>query len=216
MVKAGYLQEPFSKIPPEGPLLQFQPPSIIKKSTSKSKLSKPQVEFVEPPMQLQRPSSGQQNQVKIEKFNDKIHKINEKIERTQNPLETKMTISTPKPNDDINRLRAQLEISQLNEKHLKEELLVILIQKKSKVVNDQNLVIEELKREVEFLRTRLDTSKNFRNYIYEAQDIAKFSPETEEAEFSSANDILSLENISDNIKRLEKLQEELSRGDKYF
>ncbi|CAG9317702.1 KIAA1107_1 [Blepharisma stoltei] len=204
MVKLGNLQEPFSKIPPEGPLPQFQAPTIAPKQISKPKPQKIQVEVSEPVKLPPRPSSARGETQHISPAHEKYA-----------PIETKLTITNNRPTEETMRLRAQLEICQLNEKHLKEELM-----KKSKTISDQNQVIEELKREVEFLRTKLDTAKNFRNYLYEAQEAASNSPipeiEIEEPEFSQDREELTLENISDNIRRLEKLQEELGRGEKYY
>ena len=168
MVKDKHLQEPFNRIPPEGPLPQFQahnfPRTVPKKPVKRPISEEPSVQ--EPPVEF-------------------------KPQTTPEPTITVRT-KTADP-EELTRLKMQLEIAQVNEKHLREELLVSSKQKKAELINQQAKTIEALRSENVELKER-----------------AKYKPSPLlKHEVEDSNAMLSLEEISENLKRLERLQQSL-------
>lgn len=144
LVKLGQLQEPFTKIPPEGPLPQFnaniyiqparpRPKSSaechIQRNPSNSELQKPpEIKVLETKIIPKHPDSPLFEQKPpvpkpIEKRN---LDTNSGFRSNNDRYDTQIVINT-KVNEDLVRLQTQLEIAQLNEKHLRDELGVIYI-----------------------------------------------------------------------------------------
>ncbi|OMJ70789.1 hypothetical protein SteCoe_31160 [Stentor coeruleus] len=223
LVKLGKLQEPFTKIPPEGPLPQFtgniniQPPRPRPKSSAEGRLNKisSNTEF-QKPIEIKIPEN--KNSYKhpdspcfekpqipkpIEKRNIEISSSFRSIDEKYN---THITINN-KVNEDLVRFQTQLEISQLNEKHLREEL-----GKRNKKIIDQCEEIEYLRRENENLKMKLAAKEQKREFFDECKEnkqrdfkyFLEKNPEVKET--------LNIDDISDNLRRLEKIQEDLNRN----
>jgi hypothetical protein len=171
LVKLGTLQEPFTKIPPEGPLPQFngqvfiQPAKARPKSSAVGHLNrlsshsesskqlsiKPESKYPETPsfdhrskpesklyqekdQKLPRPSKEfldyQDSKVPKDLSKPSLYKVtsNQSLENVNfknngEKYDTRIQISS-KVNEECIRLQTQLEIFQINEKHMREELSV--------------------------------------------------------------------------------------------
>jgi hypothetical protein len=145
-VKLGSLQDPFTKIPPEGALPQFtgqvyvQPSRPRPKSSVDTQPIRASTPIEVPKSDLKynetRLKTTQSYQLKpnppqtIEKKTSEpiikhnfIEKNNENYIKNAFNTDTKINI-THKVNQDLIKLQTQLEIVQLNEKHLREEINV--------------------------------------------------------------------------------------------
>lgn len=142
LVKLGTLQEPFTRIPPEGPLPQFtgniyiQPPRPRPKSSaeghlhripSNTEIQKPiEVKIPESKVSYKHPDSPCFEKPQIPKPIEKRNIESSSNFKNNEKYDTHITINH-KVNEDLVRFQTQLEIAQLNEKHLREELGVIII-----------------------------------------------------------------------------------------
>ena len=117
MVKLGSLQEPFTKLPPDGPLPQFQQPLMLKKP-AKRQNSQKKVSFEHKP-ETKTPDYKPEPKNPEYRPEPKKPKLPESFETHEAP---KVRVS--QQTEEIKRLKAQLEISQFNEKYLRDEVLV--------------------------------------------------------------------------------------------
>jgi len=138
LVKLGGLQEPFTKIPPEGPLPQFngqvfiQPPKPRPKSSASGHLNRisnsdsaksittrlPESKILDTPSFEKKPENPKYTSNKSLEHPSTYKPSSEKYD-------TRINI-TSKVNEDCIRLQTQVEILQINEKHLREELSVLI------------------------------------------------------------------------------------------
>ena len=140
LVKLGSLQEPFNRIPPEGPLPQFagqffiQPPRPRPKSSAEThpnRVSTPneglkvqeskvlEAKYIQETSFEAKPNAGKSFEDN-RKRNSETN-LNNRV--TFEKYDTRINI-TQKVNEDLVKFQTQVEISQLNEKHLREELSV--------------------------------------------------------------------------------------------
>lgn len=136
MVKLGALQEPFTKIPPEGPLPQFngqvfiQPPKPRPKSSALGHLNrinnsdsaKSITNKIPENKLIDTPSFEKKSEV-YKPMPNKSQEYIPAFKPSSEKYDTRIQI-TSKVNEDCIRLQTQLEIFQINEKHLREELSV--------------------------------------------------------------------------------------------
>ena len=217
----GSLQEPFTKIPPEGPLPQFtgqiysHPPRATKSftelHTNRSVTPSEQPKNQEYKLNERKSNKNFENLEKFEKFEKKNSESAFKTKPQLEKYDTRINI-TQKVNEDLVKYQSQVEVLQISEKHLREELSVNIIQRKNKKISEQADEIEFLRRENECLKLKLaskDTQK--RETLNEFKENKKefryfLDKPREDKEF------LNIEDISDNLRRLEKLQEDLNKN----
>jgi hypothetical protein len=136
MVKIGVLQDPFTKIPPEGPLPQFtgqvymnpakpRPRSSAERHMNRINLPAETGRSIESkPLErvyIETPSFEQKaNYAKPEKRNTESNPVL----KTKEKYDTRINISSKVNNEDVTRMQGSLEVAQLSEKYLREELSV--------------------------------------------------------------------------------------------
>lgn len=137
LVKLGALQEPFNKIPPEGPLPQFtgqfyiQPPRPRPRSSAEAHSNRISTPIETSKLQDYKNTEAKSFELKPSIKNYRQNTEEKKINSESN-LHGKVTFEkydtriniTQKVNEDLVKLQTQVEIAQLNERHLREELSV--------------------------------------------------------------------------------------------
>lgn len=132
MINNLNLEEPFNKVPPDGPLPRLNKLNVLSTQIPQLHRKAPKP-WHAPRPEVKKPSLSTIANTALNVSDDNIQPI---ITPAKRDLSSKsaenftpsIKISTKSnTSDEVARLKAQLEISQLNEKHLREELLVIHI-----------------------------------------------------------------------------------------
>ncbi|OMJ87384.1 hypothetical protein SteCoe_10889 [Stentor coeruleus] len=224
LVKIGQLQEPFTKIPPEGPLPQFngniyiqpsrpRPRSSaeghIQRNPSNTELQKPSdIKVLETKIIPKHPDSPLfEQKPPVPKSVEKRNlDTNSSFKSNNDRYDTHIVLNT-KVNEDLIRLQTQLEIAQLNEKHLRDEL-----GKRNKKIAEQAEEIEYLRKENENLKIKLAAKEQKREFFDECKNPKQRDLKLNIEKSRNLKEELNLDDISDNLRRLEQLQDDLNKN----